>query len=385
MVSIPSVESVMKEKIQMVDLVGQYNKIKEQVDEAVIEVMSTARFIKGPKVTTFETNLATYLGVKHVIACANGTDALQIALMALGLKRGAEVIVPAFTYVATAEVIGLLGLTPIMVDVDPATFNLTAEIIEKAITPKTKVIVPVHLYGQSSDMEDIMTLANRHNLFVIEDNAQAIGADYEFKDGTVKKTGTIGHIGCTSFFPSKNLGCYGDGGAMFTNDDELASRLKMIANHGQAKKYHHSVIGVNSRLDAIQAVVLDIKLEQLDVYSAARQKVAETYDAAFKEIAAIQPPVRQYNSTHVFHQYTMQIKNGKRDELKEFLSKNGIPSMIYYPIPLYKQEAFEAFYKGDKLKVTEALCQSVLSLPIHTEMEEIVQAYIIEKVTEFFK
>jgi len=374
----------MKEKIQMVDLIGQYKKIKEKVDEAVIEVMSTAQFIKGPKVASFETNLANYLGAKHVIACANGTDALQIALMALGLERGDEVIVPAFTYVATAEVIGLLGLTPIMVDVDPHTFNLTADVIEKAITPKTKAIVPVHLYGQSADMESIMIIANRHNLFVIEDNAQAIGADYTFKDGTVKKTGTIGHIGCTSFFPSKNLGCYGDGGAMFTNDDELADRLKMIANHGQSKKYHHSVIGVNSRLDAIQAAILDIKLEQLDEYSAARQKVAATYDNAFKEITAIQTPARQYNSTHVFHQYTLQIKNGQRDELKQFLSENGIPAMIYYPIPLYKQAAFKEFYKGDNLSITETLCQSVLSLPIHTEMEETIQRYIIEKVTEFF-
>lgn len=385
MIATPPKELVMKEKIQMVDLVGQYQKIKEKVDKAVIEVMSTARFIKGPKVVTFEANLANYLGVKHVIACANGTDALQIALMALGLAQGDEVIVPAFTYVATAEVIGLLGLKPVMVDVDPKTFNLTADIIAKAITPQTKAIVPVHLYGQSSDMEDIMTLANRHNLYVIEDNAQAIGADYTFKNGTIKKTGTIGHIGCTSFFPSKNLGCYGDGGAMFTNDDELANKLKMIANHGQAKKYHHSVIGVNSRLDAMQAAILAIKLEQLDKYSTARQKVATAYDEAFKHIDAIQTPIRQYNSTHVFHQYTLQIQNGQRDELKQYLSENGIPSMVYYPIPLYKQEAFKEFYTGDSLPITEILCQSVLSLPIHTEMEETVQAYIIEKIVAFFK
>jgi len=376
---------VQVKNIQMVDLVSQYKKIKEAVDEAVIEVMSTARFIKGPKVAAFEDNLANYLGVKHAITCANGTDALQIALMALGLKNGDEVIVPAFTYVATAEVIGLLGLTPVMVDVDPNTFNLTAEVIEKAITPQTKVIVPVHLFGQSSDMEDLMTLAAKHKLFVIEDNAQAIGADYTFKSGTTKKTGTIGHIGCTSFFPSKNLGCYGDGGAMYTNDDDLAAKLKMIANHGQAKKYHHSVIGVNSRLDAMQAAILDIKLGKLDEYSTARQRVAKAYDQAFEPIAGIQTPVRQPNSTHVFHQYTLQIKNGKRDELKQYLSENGIPSMVYYPIPLYKQEAFKAFYQGEDLTVTEALCQSVLSLPIHTEMEEDTQQYIIDKVIKFFK
>ncbi len=371
--------------IQMVDLISQYKKIKAEIDAAVIEVMSTARFIKGPKVATFEDNLASYLDVKHAITCANGTDALQIALMALGLERGAEVIVPAFTYVATAEVIGLLGLTPIMVDVDPNTFNLTAEIIAKAITPQTRVIVPVHLFGQSSDMEEIMTLATKHKLFVIEDNAQAIGADYTFKNGMTRKTGTIGHIGCTSFFPSKNLGCYGDGGAMYTNDDDLAAKLKMIANHGQAKKYHHSVIGVNSRLDAMQAAILDIKLGKLDEYSAARQKVANAYDQAFEPITGIQTPIRQPNSTHVFHQYTLQIKNGKRNELKQYLSEKGISSMVYYPIPLYKQEAFKTFYQGEDLTVTEALCQSVLSLPIHTEMEEDTQKYIIDKLIAFFK
>lgn len=370
--------------IQMVDLVSQYKNIKQEVDAAVIDVMSTAYFIKGPKVAAFEKHLCEYLGVKHVITCANGTDALQIALMALGLERGDEVIVPAFTYVATAEVIGLLGLTPVMVDVDIDSFNTTAEIVEQAITPKTKAIVPVHLYGQSSDMEDIMAIAEKHNLYVVEDNAQAMGADYTFRDGTVKKTGTIGHIGCTSFFPSKNLGCYGDGGAMFTNDDELAARLKMVANHGQAKKYHHSVIGVNSRLDAIQAVILDIKLAKLNEYSAARQKVAAAYDEAFKNIAEIKTPHRQHNSTHVFHQYTMQIGNGKRDELKQFLADNNIPSMVYYPIPLYKQEAFKGYYEGDNLPVTEALCISVLSLPIHTEMDDETQRYIISEVQEFF-
>lgn len=371
-------------KIQMVDLISQYQNIKEEVDQAVVEVMTTARFIKGPKVAEFEKKLCEYLGTEHAITCANGTDALQIALMALGLESGDEVIVPAFTYVATAEVIGLLGLRPVMVDVDINSFNTTAEIIEKAITPKTKVIVPVHLYGQSSDMEDIMTVAEKYNLYVIEDNAQAIGADYIFRDGSVKKTGTIGHIGCTSFFPSKNLGCYGDGGAMFTNSDELAAKLRMISNHGQAKKYHHSVIGVNSRLDAMQAVVLDIKLAKLDEYSTARQKIATAYDEAFKAINEIKTPYRQHNSTHVFHQYTMQISNEKRDELKQFLADNNVPSMVYYPIPLYKQDAFKSYYDGEELPVTEELCNAVLSLPIHTEMDDETLNYIISKVQEFF-
>jgi dTDP-4-amino-4,6-dideoxygalactose transaminase len=371
--------------IQMVDLVSQYNNIKKEVNQAIEEVMSSAMFIKGPKVVSFEQNLCEYLNVKHTISCANGTDALQIALMALDLKPGDEVIVPAFTYVATAEVIGLLGFTPVMVDVCPDTFNTTAEIIEKAITPKTKVIVPVHLYGQSSDMEDIMNIAAKYNLYVIEDNAQAIGADYTFRDGSVKKTGTIGHIGCTSFFPSKNLGCYGDGGAIFTNSDELGAKIKMIANHGQAKKYHHAVIGVNSRLDAIQAVILDIKLGKLDKYSKARQSVAAAYDQAFKDITEIQTPVRQSNSTHVFHQYTMKIGNGKRDALKEYLAQNNVPSMVYYPIPLYKQEAFSNYYDGEELAVTEELCASVISLPIHTEMDSEIQHYIINTVVNFFK
>lgn len=368
----------------MVDLISQYESIKQEVDKAVVDVMSTAQFIKGPKVRDFEKHLSEYLGVKNSITCANGTDALQIALMALGLKRGDEVIVPAFTYVATAEVIGLLDLIPVMVDVNENTFNITAEIIEKAITPKTKAIVPVHLYGQSSDMEEIMMIAEKYNLYVIEDNAQAIGASYRFKDGSVQKTGTIGHIGCTSFFPSKNLGCYGDGGAIFTNDARLAAKIKMIANHGQIKKYHHAVIGVNSRLDAIQAVILDIKLAKLDEYSQARQQVAAAYDIAFKNIKQIKIPTRQHNSTHVFHQYTIQIGDNKRDELKQFLADNNIPSMIYYPIPLYNQDAFKGYYKGEKLPTTEALCSSVLSLPIHTEMDNETLNYIISKVQDFF-
>lgn len=378
------IDYIMVSKIQMVDLISQYESIKQEVDKAVVDVMSTAQFIKGPKVRDFEKHLSEYLGVKNSITCANGTDALQIALMALGLKRGDEVIVPAFTYVATAEVIGLLDLIPVMVDVNENTFNITAEIIEKAITPKTKAIVPVHLYGQSSDMEEIMMIAEKYNLYVIEDNAQAIGASYRFKDGSVQKTGTIGHIGCTSFFPSKNLGCYGDGGAIFTNDARLAAKIKMIANHGQIKKYHHAVIGVNSRLDAIQAVILDIKLAKLDEYSQARQQVAAAYDIAFKNIKQIKIPTRQHNSTHVFHQYTIQIGDNKRDELKQFLADNNIPSMIYYPIPLYNQDAFKGYYKGEKLPTTEALCSSVLSLPIHTEMDNETLNYIISKVQDFF-
>lgn len=373
------------EKIQMVDLGGQYQQISEEIDQAVLACIRSSQFINGPTVKSFKKKLAEYLGVNHVIPCANGTDALQIALMALNLKRGDEVIVPTFTYAATAEVIGLLGLTPVMVDVDPDTFNVTAEIISEAITSKTKAIVPVHLFGQSSDMESILEVAQANKLYVIEDNAQAIGADYTLTDGTIKKTGTLGDVGSTSFFPSKNLGCYGDGGAMYCNDDELGERLQMIANHGQKRKYHHSVLGVNSRLDSIQAAILDIKLKYLDAYSNARQIVASRYDAAFGSHPELQIPVRQINSTHVFHQYTLQVKNGKRDELKSFLANKGIPSMIYYPIPLYRQDAFKQFYnKTEGLSVTEKLCKSVLSLPIHTEMKEETQQFIIEGVNSFF-
>ncbi len=373
-------------KIDMVDLKGQYQKIKKEVDTEISEVLDSAWFIKGPKVAAFETDLANYLGVKHVISCANGTDALQVAMMALGLAPGDEVIVPAFTYVATAEVIALLRLTPIMIDVDAHSFNSTAAQIEAAITPKTKAIVPVHLYGQSADMEAIMEVAKRHNLFVIEDNAQAIGSDYTFKNGTVQKSGTIGDIGCTSFFPSKNLGCYGDGGAIFTNNDELAQQIRIVANHGQHKKYHHSLIGCNSRLDAIQAAVLKVKLQYLDDYAAARQAVATAYDKAFADIVDITVPKRMANATHVFHQYTMKIANGKRDALKAYLAERNIPSMVYYPIPLYKQIAFAPYYEGKApLPNTETLCQSVLSLPIHTEMEAATLNYIIETVQQFFK
>ena len=368
----------------MVDLINQYKKISPEVDKAINEILAKAHFINGPAVKAFERNLEKYLNANHVIGCANGTDALQIAMMALDLERGDEIIVPAFTYVATAEVIALLGLVPVMVDVDLDTFNVSAEVIEQAITKKTKAIIPVHLFGQSCDMEPILHIAEKHNLFVIEDNAQAIGSEYTFSDGAVTKTGLLGHIGCTSFFPSKNLGCFGDGGAIFTQDDVLADRIRMIANHGQEKKYHHSVIGVNSRLDTIQAAILDIKLARLTQYSKQRNLVADSYDRAFEKIEDIIIPTRQSNSTHVFHQYTLRIKNGHRDTLKAYLAERDIPSMIYYPIPLYKQKAFSEFYNGDDLPITEELCSTVLSLPMHTEMEESTLNYIIENVLNYF-
>jgi dTDP-4-amino-4,6-dideoxygalactose transaminase len=372
-------------QIEMVDLKSQYNKIKNEIDEAIISCISSTSFINGPEVKQLQYNLEKYLGVKHIIPCANGTDSLQIAMMALGLKAGDEVICPAFTYVATAEVIGLLGLNPVMVDVDPMTFNLTAKEVEKAITPKTKAIVPVHLYGQSCDMESIMQVASKYNLYVIEDNAQAIGADYTFSDGRISKTGTIGHIGSTSFFPSKNLGCYGDGGALMTNDDDLAKKMRMIANHGQEKKYYHKVLGCNSRLDTIQAAILNVKIKHLDLYSQARNTMASFYDTAFAEVDELEIPERQLNSTHVFHQYTLKVKNGKRNELQKYLSEKGIPSMIYYPLPLYKQEAFQQFVSSDfVLPTSEQLCDQVLSLPIHTEMKSDHINFICDSVKLFF-
>ncbi|MBK8567487.1 MAG: DegT/DnrJ/EryC1/StrS family aminotransferase [Saprospiraceae bacterium] len=369
----------------MVDLKGQYQKIKTEIDAAVLECMVSAQFIQGPQVKEFQLALEEYLGVKHVIPCANGTDALQIALMALGLEPGDEVIVPTFTYVATAEVIGLLRLTPVMVDVDPNTFNITAEIIEKAITPRTKAIVPVHLFGQCADMEPIMALAEKHGLFVIEDNAQAIGADYYFSNGRKQKAGTIAHIGSTSFFPSKNLGCYGDGGALTTNNDALAEKIRIIANHGQRKKYYHEVLGVNSRLDTIQAAILNVKLPYLDQYCAARQSVASYYDQNLKGITGLKIPARAANSTHVFHQYTLQVASHLRSNLIAHLANHGIPSMIYYPVPLYRQEAFKIYWEaGKSLPVTEMLCESVVSLPIHTEMDEELLSFIAETVASFF-
>ncbi|RME10375.1 MAG: four helix bundle protein [Bacteroidetes bacterium] len=355
--------------LQMVDLASQYQRLKPEIDEAIQRVLESSRYIKGPEVEAFEEELAEYTGVNHVIGCANGTDALQIALMALGLKPGDEVIVPAFTYVATAEVIGLLGLVPVMVDVDPHTFNVRAEDIEPYISEKTKAIVPVHLFGQSCDMAPILALAEKHGLYVIEDNAQAIGAKYTFPDGSVEHTGTMGHIGTTSFFPSKNLGCYGDGGAIMCNDDNLAEKIRMIANHGQKKTYYHDLIGVNSRLDALQAAILRVKLRHLDEFNAARQWAAEQYDQYFSKIEGLEIPARLPHSTHVFHQYTLRVKNGQRDALKAHLQESGIPCNIYYPLPLYRQKAFENWWRGKPLPATETLCEEVISLPMHTEMD----------------
>jgi len=372
-------------QIQMVDVRSQYLKIKDEIDRGIQEVLDTSAFIGGPKVKRFATSFAGYLDVKHAIPCANGTDALQIAMMALNLQPGDEVIVPAFTYVATAEVIALLRLTPVMVDVDPDTFNVNIESIRKAITPRTKAIVPVHLYGQSADMESIMLLAEQHGLYVIEDNAQAIGADYTFSDGRKMKTGTIGHIGCTSFYPSKNLGCYGDGGAMMTNNDMLGGLLHKIANHGQSVRYYHDVVGCNSRLDSIQAVVLLAKLQHLDDYCLSRKWAADAYDQAFAGLGEVKTPYRAPYSTHVFHQYTLRVLDGSRDQLKNYLDQEGIPNMIYYPVPLYKQEAFKAFSGGiTSLPVTEQLCREVISLPIHTEMDQAQVDYISGKVRAFF-
>ena len=369
----------------MVDLKNQYLKIKPEIDAAIQEVLESTAFINGPAVKRFQQNLEQYLQVKHVIPCANGTDALQIAMMALGLKPGDEVITADFTYVATAEVIGLLGLTPVLVDVNPSTFDINIEALERKITEKTKAIVPVHLFGQCANMDAIMEIAKKYNLYVIEDNAQAIGAEYTFQNGTRKKAGIIGHIGCTSFFPSKNLGCFGDGGAIMTNDDELAQRCRMIASHGQSKQYVHDVLGVNSRLDSIQAAILDVKLKYLDQYIQARQKAAEYYDRKFSNHPEIIIPARNPNSTHVFHQYTLQIKNGKRDALRAFLQEQGIPSMIYYPIPLHLQKAYQSprYKKGD-FPVTEMLCASVLSLPMHTELTEDTLEQITNAVLNFF-
>ena len=377
---------VTTKKIQMVDLKGQYEKIKTEVDAGIQEVLNTTAFINGPAVKEFQADLEKYLNVKHVIPCANGTDALQIAMMALGLKPGDEVITASFTYVATAEVIGLLGLTPVLVDVYPDTFDINIEAIEKNITSKTKAIVPVHLFGQCADMERIMAVAKKHNLVVIEDVAQAIGADYTFSDGHKQKAGTIGDIGCTSFFPSKNLGCYGDGGAMYTNNDDLAKKMRMIAHHGQSVQYVHDVLGVNSRLDTIQAVVLKSKLKHLDEYAAARNKVADYYDKAFANNPKLKTPVRAKNSTHVFHQYTLQLNGIDRTKLREQLSEKGIPAMIYYPIPLHMQNAYKSdrFKNGD-FPVTEKLCACVLSLPMHTELDEETLFYITNTLLELIK
>jgi UDP-2-acetamido-2-deoxy-ribo-hexuluronate aminotransferase len=373
----------------MVDTKTQYQKIKSEVDEAVIRVLESSQFIGGKVVNDFADHLAQYHGAKHCIPCANGTDALQIALMALGLEPGDEVITPSFTYIATVEVAALLRLKPIFVDVDPKTFCMDPDLIEKAIGPKTKAIIPVHLYGHAANMEQIMQIAANNNLFVIEDNAQAIGNTFTFTSGITKKTGTIGHVGCTSFYPSKNLGAYGDGGAMFTNDDELAERLRMVASHGQSKRYYHDVVGCNSRLDAVQAAVLDIKLTHLDEYIAARRKSADYYDKAFAGNEKITVPFRADNNIHVFHQYTLILNNENepakfRDGLSQFLSEKGVPSMIYYPVPCHKQKMFETLGGASfHLPVTDWLTERVISLPIHTELDEKQQSFIVSNVLEY--
>ncbi|MBX9784723.1 MAG: DegT/DnrJ/EryC1/StrS family aminotransferase [Chitinophagaceae bacterium] len=377
--------------IQMVDLKQQYLAIKQEVDAAILDVLDSSAFINGKPVQELAADLSRYLGVKHTIPCANGTDALQIAMMALDLQPGDEVITPSFTYIATTEVVALLRLKPVFVEVDPKTFCIDPEAIRKAITPKTKAIVPVHLYGHVCNMEEIMKIAAEHNLFVIEDNAQAIGSDFTYSDGTKKKTGSIGTIGCTSFFPSKNLGCYGDGGAIFTNDDALAEKLKMIANHGQKVRYYHEMVGCNSRLDTVQAAVLKIKLKKLGEYIAARRKAADYYDNAFAGHKHITTPYRASYSNHVFHQYTLTLDGYNnvaevRNGLNEYLAAHKIPSMIYYPVPAHRQKMFAAFGGGDyNLEITDWLTDRVISLPMHTELEEDQLQFITSKVLEYLK
>ena len=370
-------------KIEMVDLHTQYERIKQDIDTGIREVIETTAFVKGKKVADFQAHLETYTGAKHVINVGNGTDALQIALMGLGLKAGDEVITPTFTFIATAEVVALLGLTPVVVDVDWNTMNMDIESVRRAITPRTKAIVPVHLFGQCANMEAIMELAKEHGLYVVEDACQAIGAKYTFANGETKQAGTMGHIGCTSFFPSKNLGCYGDGGAIFTNDDELAAKMRAIANHGMVVRYHHDMIGVNSRLDSIQAAVLDAKLPHLDEYIAARQKAAQYYDEAFGKNDKLLIPGREPNSTHVFHQYTLRVVGADRDALREGLAERGIPAMIYYPVPLHQQKAYlDPRYKDGDFPVAEKLAACVLSLPMHTELDNEQLEYITKNVLE---
>ena len=372
-------------KIQMVDLQGQYAKIQDQVDSKISEVLKSATYINGPEVHAFQKELENYLDVKHVIPCANGTDALQIAMMGLGLQPGDEVITADFTFAATVEVIALLQLTPVLVDVDPIDFNISIDAIKKAITPKTKAIVPVHLFGRPAPMEAIMELAAAHNLFVIEDNAQAIGAEYTFSDGSKKKVGTIGHVSSTSFFPSKNLGCYGDGGAIFTNDDTLAHTIRGIVNHGMYVRYHHDVVGVNSRLDSIQAAVLNTKLPLLNSYNEARKLAAKKYNAAFaNEKNIVTPAIYEECVDHVFHQYTLKVANVDRDKLAAFLNENGIPCGIYYPIPLHSQKAYaDERYNESDFTITNQLVQEVISLPMHTELDDEQIDFITSKVIEF--
>ena len=370
--------------IQMVDLKRQYHQIQSAVDKAVLDVLESSAFINGKPVQDFAANLAVYTGSKHVIPCANGTDALQIAMMALGLKPGDEVITPSFTYIATVEVVALLGLKPVFVEVDPRTFCMDPESLEKAITPRTRAIVPVHLYGQPAPMQAIMDIAGKYGLFVIEDNAQAIGADYTMRDGSKRKTGTIGTIGTTSFFPSKNLGCYGDGGAIFTQDDALADKLRMIANHGQSKRYYHDVVGCNSRLDTVQAAILDIKLQHLDRYNKARQSVAQGYNKAFAGVSGITTPYVAPEGTHVYHQYTLVLEGIDRDGLHNHLAAAQVPSMIYYPVPAHRQKMFSAFGSAETvLPVTDWLTERVISLPVHTEMDQEQHDYITSQVLSF--
>jgi len=372
----------MKE-IQMVDLRRQYDKIKPEIDAAIQQVIDSTSFIKGEAVSRFQTNLEKYLGVRHVIPVGNGTDALQIALMALGLKPGDEVITPTFTFIATAEVVALLGLTPVVVDVDRDTFNMSAESVKRAITPRTKAIVPVHLFGQCADMEQIMAIAKEHHLFVVEDACQSIGAQYTFSDGRTAQSGTMGEVGCTSFFPSKNLGCYGDGGALFTNDDALAARIRSIANHGMTVRYHHDHVGVNSRLDSIQAAILDVKLKYLNDYTAARQAAAAFYNNAFKNNDHLETPLQNPNSTHVFHQYTLKLKNADREQVVQRLKEKNIPAMVYYPLPLHLQKAYSnPRYRVGDFPVAEQLCACVFSLPMHTELDGEQLEYIAENVGE---
>jgi len=370
--------------IRMVDLKTQYLHIKNEIDEAILQVLNSTQFIHGPFVEEFRKNLEQYLGVKHVIPCGNGTDALQVSMMTLNLQPGDEVIAPSFTFVATAEVIALLKLRPVLVDVDPKTFNISVDAIKKAITPKTKAIVPVHLFGQAADMEEILAIAREHNLYVIEDACQSIGSDYFFSDGTVKKTGTIGDIGCTSFFPSKNLGAYGDGGAIFTNNDELADKLRMIVNHGMKVRYYHDEIGVNSRLDAIQAAILNVKLKYLEKYIEARRKAADYYDKAFANHPKLITPYRSPRSRHVFHQYTLIANGFNRNELINYLQEQQIPVMIYYPVPMHQQKAYrDPRYKEGDFPVSEWLSKNVFSLPMHTELDEEQLEYITYHVLRF--
>lgn len=369
----------------MVDLRAQYEKLSPEIDSAIKSVIDSTAFIKGPDVKLFEEELQKYMGVSHVISCANGTDALQLAVRVLGLNPGDEIITTNFTFIATAEVVALLGLKLVLVDPDPGTFNISVEAIRKAITPKTRAIVPVHLFGQCADMESIMELAKLNNLFVIEDAAQATGADYFFSDGSVKKAGTIGHIGTTSFFPSKNLGCYGDGGALYTNDDNFAKKLRSIANHGMKVRYHYDDIGVNSRLDTIQAAILRVKLKHLSRFNETRQAVADFYDEAFAGCLPVIVPERSKYSSHIFHQYTIKVRNSKRDELKKYLESLKIPSMVYYPGPLHMQEAYKHLGYGENdFPVTKELCREVLSLPMHPDMEQDQLDLITSSILKFF-